>query len=171
MKNKKICRSNKYKETNTIIEIRKEMLEMMREFTDDLGSKHSINSQEKSLIKAEVIQIAEMIRDKDKLMLKLEDISVEGKNDRKIDDEIIKDTRKKIIDLLRKKKDSVVATQYDSEELEIVENELKDVEKLIIEKDRLIVKQSLESPKNKKSEINPHLKRFFKMNPEPENEL
>lgn len=169
MKNKKVCRCNKYKETNTIIEIRKEMLEMMRGFIDDLDSKHSINSQEKSLIKAEVMQIAEMIRDKDKLMLKLEDLSIQDKKDRKVDNETIKETRKKIIESLRKKKDSIIATQYDSEELEIVENELGDVEKLIVEKDRLLVKPSLESKKDKKSKINPHLKSFFKM--DTENEL
>jgi len=169
MKNKKVCRCNKYKKTNTIIEIRKEMLEIMREFIDDLDNKHSINSQEKSLIMAEVMQIAEMIRDKDKLMPKLEDLSIQDKKNRKVDNETIKETRKKIIESLRKKKDSIIATQYDSEELEIVENELGDVEKLIVEKDRLLVKPSLESEKDKKSKINPHLKRFFKM--DTENEL
>ena len=168
MKNKKICKGNKNKETNTIIEIRKEMLDMLRKFHDKIDDK-SLCEQDKEKCKAEVRQIAEIIRDKDKYMLKLERLSKISKSEKESSDENINKIRSQIIGLLYKKRNSITTNQYDSKELQIVDRELIETERLIIEKERIWVKQNRNDVQHRKSGINPHLYRFFKM--EPENEL
>ena len=168
MKKKKICRGNKNKETNTIIEIRKEILEMLREFHDKIDDKF-LSKQEKDSCKAEVRQIAEIIRDKDKYMLKLERLGKAKKSEKEINDENINKIRTQIIGLLYKKRNSITMNQYDSKEFQIIDKELMETEKLITEKDRIWVKSERSIQEYKKPAINPHLYKFFKM--EPENEL
>lgn len=180
MKKKKFSRKNKDKKVNTIIEIRKEMLQILHNLSENLD-RELFTSTQRNTIKAEIREIAEMIRDKDKLMKRVENLGPISRSERVIDNNLIEQTRKNVISLLHKKRKSIVATQYDLEELEIVDNELTDAEKLIFEKDRIVnkvINRNHEDEKEnvhirkyfnipeEKPKINPHLQRYFKVDKE-----
>ncbi len=56
------------------------------------------------------------------------------------DNSLVMETRKKVIKLLHNERNKFVATQYSSVELQIIDQELRDVENLIMEKDRVLIK-------------------------------
>lgn len=180
MKKKKFSRKNKDKKVNTIIEIRKEMLQILHNLSENLD-RELFTSTQRNTIKAEIREIAEMIRDKDKLMKRVENLGPISRSERVIDNNLLEQTRKNVISLLHKKRKSIVATQYDLEELEIVDNELTDAEKLIFEKDRIVNKVINRNHEDEKEnvhirkyfnipeeepKINPHLQRYFKVDKE-----
>ena len=69
MGNRKFSKSNKEKRVNTIIEIRKEILEMLRDLNTDLGWEVT-NPEDRAKIDNEVREIAKIISSKDAYMEK-----------------------------------------------------------------------------------------------------
>ena len=103
MKKKKFSRKNKDKKVNTIIEIRKEMLQILHNLSENLD-RELFTSTQRNTIKAEIREIAEMIRDKDKLMKRVENLGPISRSERVIDNNLIEQTRKNVISLLHKKR-------------------------------------------------------------------
>ena len=159
MKNRKFSKKNE-KEINTIIEIRKEILEMLRDFSNDLD-RELYDSSERSRINQEVKEIALLIKDKDSYMKKMEVLAPLSREEMYVKDDLIRDTRKKVKRLLKLKLDVIVPGQYDRVELPIIFDEIEQAMNLLYEKDRLIVHKNKD--KNK-PQVNPHLEKFFKTN-------
>ncbi len=162
MKNRKFNKHNREKKVNTIIEIRTEILKLIREFGDDLD-RELYDSEDRKFINEEVKQIAKMVRDKDSLVQKANNLPKISKNDREKNDELTEETRMKIVTLLRKKRDSIVVGQYDAEELEIVDRELLEMQYLIKEKDRLVPHLNPKTKEVKQPKVNPYLSKYFDM--------
>ena len=170
MKNRKFTKKND-KKINTIIEIRKEILVMLRDLSKDLD-RELYNSDERKKINQEVKEIALLIKDKDMYTRKMENLQPLSKEEMYVKDDLIRETRKKVRSLLRLKIDVIVPGQYDSEELPIVYSEIEDAKRLVYEKDRLIIHEKPDHSDNDPGpKVNPHINKFFKMNDnqEPEN--
>lgn len=166
MKNKKFSKKND-KEVNTIIEIRKEILVMLRDLSKDLD-RELYNSEERAKIHQEVMEIARLIKDKDMFMRRMEHLEPTTKEEMYVKDNLIRETRKKVRALLRLKIDSIVAGQYDRDELVIVLNEIEGAKELVYEKDRLIIpKKPEQEDSNSKPKVNLHINKFFKMSNNP----
>lgn len=125
--------------TNTIYYIRTLMLKIMHEYGENLD-REVYDTKQRTSIKAEIKEIAEMIRDKDNYMKTYENLDTIRKDERMPIDQLTKETRDNMIKLLHNERNKIVATQYSSKELKVVDQELKDVEKLIKEKDRVLLK-------------------------------
>lgn len=168
MKNKKFSRHNKDKKVNTIIEIRKEILTTLRDLSEDLD-RELFNSKERTKIRRDVREVAEMIRDKDRYMNKVNELDVIPKNELVPHDKLLRDTRRKIKVMLKYKLGAIVSNQYDVEELEIVEQEIYDAMRLIDEKDRLVIRRRCcVNTEDNEMWVNPHLKKHFKMDDGPD---
>lgn len=162
MKNKKFSKKND-KEVNTKIEIRKEILVLLRDFSKDLD-RELYNSNERLKIHDEVKEIASLIKDKDMFMRRVECLEPLTKEEMYVKDDLIRETRKKVRALLRLKIDSIVAGQYDSEEFKIVFNEVEEAKQLIYEKDRLIIPKKPDySDSDSAKKRNSHVKKYFNM--------
>lgn len=167
MKSRKFSIDNSDKKVNTIIEIRKEILIELHNLCEDIDDeKYGVRG--KVLARQEIKSIAEMVRDKDKLMKRAGSLYKISQRDRKKVDPFIKTIRLSAISALKHKKESIVATQYDTEELEIVYRELDESETLILEKDRLIdVREKGTSEKEQGRKQNPFISKYFKIEENP----
>jgi len=155
------------KRVNTIIEIRKQILEMLHSLCTDIDNEF-YKSKERSIIKKDVVEIAEMVRDKDMYMKALDNFGNKCKKDNSQNTKNIKDIRSRVIALLHQKNDSIVATQYDNEEFGIISSELKDLEKMIMVKDKLLLDTNVQLVNDKKlKKVNPFISKFFKMDAGP----
>ena len=168
MKNRKFSKKNKDKKIHTIIEVRKEILTMLRDISIDVASELS-ESSGKDKVLLDVKEIAEMIKDKDRYIDKVNELEVIPKSQKYVKDSLIRETRERIKKLLKNKLDSIVATQYDAEELVIVQKEIGDARHLVDEKDRLVIrcKRSINAKKNSTG-VNPYLKKYFNMDDGPD---
>ena len=61
--------------------------------------------------------------------------------------------RKEILQLIRSKYDNICVGDYDAEELEVVQQELKEIAEMVRDKDKLM--------KIKKSNVNKNVERYF----------
>ena len=162
MKRKRFSWYDRDKRVNTIIEIRKEMLYEIRKISEGLDREiYTLN--ERSIARRELRAIAEMIRDKDKLMRIAYVLPKISKNDREKNIPIVSKMREFVIKIFYNKKNDIIATQYDKEELEIVHKELKEMETLVIEKDRIRPKRGKEIFENTEKRQNPYLNKYFNM--------
>mgnify|MGYP007101902445 CR=1 FL=1 len=167
MKNKKFSKHNKDKRINTIIEIRKEVLEAIQFKYNNLDF-GKYNEEDRKNIRKELREIAELVRDKDIVVEQLEDFesAVRANKNEKVD--LIGETRKQVIKMLHFKRDSIIATQYDQEELGIVHQELKEMEDMVIEKDRLFgCSQQKGQCKAENKKRNAHLNKYFNFDAGP----
>lgn len=162
MKNRKFSKKND-KEKNTIIEIRKEILIMLRGLSKDLD-RELYNSAERTKINEEVKEIALLIRDKDMYTKRMKNLQPLSKEEKYVKDDLIRETRKKVRALLKLKIDAIVPGQYDQEELSIVYDEIEGAKQLVYEKDRLIIHKSKKDEENDRPKVNPHLAKYFKKN-------
>lgn len=168
MKDRKFNKHNRDKRINTIIEIRSEILTMLRDLGKDLDNGLYASNQ-RDEIRQEIKEIAQMVRNKDGYMERIKELKPISKNERKINTDLITETRKKAIALLKLKRDNIVATQYDSEELEIIEKEIEETKLLIKEKDRFIIRAKSKLEKDEKvKKRNPYLSKYFKRDDDPE---
>lgn len=163
----KFSENNKDKRTNTIIEIRKEILTILRDIGDDLNRELS-NFEEQKKISKEVKQIAKLIRDKDMYMKKASDLEKLSKKEMYVKDDLIRETRNRAKILFELNFYNLNVEKYDSEELEIIFNEIEEAKYLLYEKDRLIEPENKEIEKEIRVPTNPHLKKFFNMDAKPE---
>mgnify|MGYP007056163808 CR=1 FL=1 len=162
MKNKKFSRNNKNKRVNTIIEIRKEVLEMIRSIGDTIDLDLHTEKNQK-IIKKELREIAEMVRDKDRLIERLEELKVNKKKIKEDEKSLTNQIKAQVIIMLHARRKNIIATQYDEEELAIIDLELNEIERMVREKERLIKRKNQDGQGKSNGRINPHMSRYFKM--------
>lgn len=160
-------KDDKNKIINTIIEIRKDILIVLRKKCDNIDRLIDNESQQ-SIARQEIREIAEMVSEKDSIMEKLKQLNNQKKCGYNQTFSLIYSVRDDIIDTINSIKSNIVVAQYDEEELEIVYKELKEFELMIKDKDRLVASLARgEILKNATSEelsrINPHLSKYFCM--------
>lgn len=161
------CSEKNDKRVNTIIEIRKEILEALRKKSDNIDRLIFTREQQK-VARQEIREIAEMVSEKDALMEKLKQLCKVSKKRHNQTFCLIYEVRREVADVLHKIKANIVAEQYDKEELEIVLKELKEFELILDEKDRLVGGQARgiilkDATSDELKEINPHLSKYFCM--------
>lgn len=167
----KFSKYNRDKLVNTIIETRKEILEALRLKSDNLD-REVYNKAERKIIKQEIREIAEMVSMKDVFIKNLKQLDRIKKIGDNTPFSTVYRTRRDAINILHDIRNDIIATQYDEEELAIVEQELNDVELMITDKDRLVVGKArqellIEASPAELKRMNPHLGRFFKMDIDP----
>ena len=167
MTDNKYSKCNRSKRVNTIIEIRKEILYAIHEACEGLD-REVYTLDERDTIKKEFRAIAEMIRDKDKFVRRAICLEKISKKERHQPTPLVAWVRQSTMQMISKKRDSIVATQYDDDELEIVKSELEEMELLVTEKDRLRPNfYGYTNEKKCSKGCNIHVSRFFNTECEP----
>lgn len=158
MEDNKYSANNENKLSNTRIELRKEVLKDIRRLCDKVATER-YSEQELKIIIKELKEIAEMIRDKDSMMEVRQEL--ESRKNKIPQSELIIQVRKQIIETIKLKKDVIVG-QYDSEELEVVGQNVDEMIGLIQDKDSImeVLNQKKVAPKSRE---NPHISKIFKL--------
>lgn len=165
MENNKYSANDDNKISNTKIELRKEALNDIRELHDRITSeRHSAEDLER--ITQELTEIAEMIRDKDSMMKVRE--RLESRKGKAPQSELITQIRKQIIGTIRLKKDVIVG-QYDSEELEVVGQEVDEMIAMIQDKD-LIMELFQQQKQVTTAVVNDNIRKYFNLDGHGEKE-
>ena len=134
MEDNKYSANNENKLSNTKIELRKAVLNDIRELCDKVKSER-YSEQALTVIIQELKEIAEMIRDKDSMMQIREKLE-SRKSTIKLS-ELIIEIRHRISEIIKTKRD-VTVNQYDEEELEVVRQEVEEMIELIQDKDLIM---------------------------------
>ncbi|MBR2744730.1 MAG: hypothetical protein IKE01_05505 [Clostridia bacterium] len=167
MINSKFKARNITKKANTIVDIRIEILTAIRKIKESLDREKYFRA-EMTMAYEELEAIAKLVRDKDMYMEYYHRLYQISSKDRDVNEPLIEEMRALVLKFIRDKRANITMKDYDKIERPIVFSELDDVEKLIIEKDRLI-------PKNKYSTLrrkdNPHIERYFNLDIESDVEL
>lgn len=161
MNNNKIREPNTEKILCAIIQIRKRILHAIREKCDGM-EREVYTRAERECASKEYRAVAELIRDKDELTPRALRLPKIREKDRINLHPIIEKVRLDAIGIVQEKRNNIVATQYDEEELAVVEKELDEIELLIKEKDRIRPRFITDICGNEGAQnYNPHLNNFF----------
>ena len=147
-----------------IIGIRKEVLIKLRELSDSYDREKYTLSQRKAIAK-EIEEIAELVSEIARNKEKLEEKKDYKSANTLKEGSLIYSVRKDVLQLLDKIRESILALEYDGE-YSIIDKELNDIKDLVKNKDRLI--RSGVQYYYRGGKENPYLRKFFKIDENPE---
>ncbi len=149
---------------NIIIGIRKQVLIELRALGESFD-REKYTKVQRDAINQEIREIAELVSEKDSEIKRLE-ILKNCEYDNKIKEgSLIDVVRKKVVTLLNKMRVNVLAVEYDGE-YSIIDRELKEIEDMVKNKDRLV--RSKVQYYYRGGTRNPYISRYFKIDDKPE---
>ncbi|MBQ3408412.1 MAG: hypothetical protein IJH12_04310 [Clostridia bacterium] len=153
---------------NIIIDIRKDVLQLLRAKSDGLD-REVYTKAEMTAITQEIKEIAKMVSEKDSFMNRFEELGdVLTNKQEKIADGLIDKIRAEIIVMLKNIRNDFCTMEY-IDEYPIIDRELKDIELLISDKDRLVQTKVQGYYASSKSGVkkNPYISKYFKIDNNP----
>lgn len=149
---------------NIIIGIRQEVLMKLRALSESFD-REKYTMVQRNAINQEIREIAELISEKDSTIKRVDELKDSIYGEKIKEGSLIDIVRKKVIDLLNKIRANVLAVEYD-DEYSIIDRELKEIEKIVKEKDKLVCTKNQCYYRGKTR--NPHISKYFKIDETPE---
>ena len=147
---------------NIIIGVRQEVLVKLRALSDSFD-REKYTTVQRNAINQEIREIAELVSEKDSAIKRLEESKGSYFNSNVKEGSLVDIIRKKVIEILNEIRDGIFAIEYDGE-YSIIDRELKDIEAIVRDKDRLV--HSEVQCYYRGGTQNPHLSRYFKLDDE-----